>query len=935
MKTRYTMFCILLLALSALGVVSKMPAQAAPPNEPTPTPVPSPHNKDPDHTHRPILIQRPASSLPFALWRALEELQAVGHITAITMLSESEHVSVMGDEEAWQTLQGWREVIPLRRADEVVNGFAPFEQVMSAQPSTARLVSHGGFITGVITADDGGAPLAGVSVCAWGPQFFFSNCGSTDGTGAYSIYVIPGIYRVRFSPTDYHLPEYYNNVPVTNPNGYTPVTVVTTTVTSNINASLAPGGIMTGRVTDISTNAGLSDVSVQISRVDGAGSSSTVTTDADGYYTSTGLLTGVYHAFFNPPKPYLGEYYDNQFYESDFKPVTVTIASTTAHINAALRAGLLISGTVTGSTALNLVYVCAYRGSEAYARACSYTDANGAYRIGPLKPDTYRVYFSSNDAHRSEWYNDATHYLSATVIALTNTHAPNINATLSLGALVTGTVMDANGTPLWGVGVSIFPVGSSSAAAYGYSNSSGGYVTMPGLASGVYQVRFSRTGYQTQWYDTQPSQATATIITVTAGINVTNINAQLSSLSSTTRASAATGAITGTLTAADTGLPLAASIVAYRAADGSVYFAYTNNGQYVLSNLSPGSYRLLFYLPAPYPYQLYYNLKFDWNSADLVAVTAGMTTTHINQVVPRGGVITGIITSSSGGVPGVGVSAQGASYHTTYTGIDGAYRLEGLMPGNYRVQFTPPSPFIPEWYDHADQRINASNVPVNLNSTTPNINLELSVGAVMTGYVAAADSGLPMYGAAVALERAFRGTVTGAYADMDGYYTTRGLRADLYRVQFVPNDWTLYLREYYSDTLSASAALGVMVPASGVVPQINATLARGGSISGVARHQLTYQTMSDIHIDVSDVTTGQYILYAHTNGYGFYQSTGLPSGSYRLRCSDHYNRNLCKFHNGVDFTATLTVTITAPNDIPNTNIYVMPHQIIYLPLITR
>jgi len=106
-------------------------------------------------------------------------------------------------------------------------------------------ISADGHITGVVTADDGGAPIPNTWVYAYQPSPYVYKSGQTNASGVYSITVPAGSYRVWFVPPDHHIPEYYNNVPYSNSSAATLVTVSGGAVTANINAGLARGAITT------------------------------------------------------------------------------------------------------------------------------------------------------------------------------------------------------------------------------------------------------------------------------------------------------------------------------------------------------------------------------------------------------------------------------------------------------------------------------------------------------------------------------------------------------------------------------------------------------------------------------------------------------------------------------------------------------------------
>jgi hypothetical protein len=695
------------------------------------------------------------------------------------------------------------------------------------------------------------------------------------------------------------------------------------------------GGHITGRVTDAHSDAGIVGVSVNIARQDAATAPVSITTDVNGYYTTAELATGVYQVSFNPPLPYFATVYKGFRPGNGFTPVTVTAPLTTTDINAVLQTGYVVSGTVTDSAGpLMGVEVYVYRGAnDCYTSDVSAdTGSDGTYRIGPLDPDVYHVYFESSDLHASEWYSDSPNYASATVINLTG-DASNINAELAYGSRITGTVTNPNGLPLANVWIYIYPAGTSHPVSSGSTDASGQYTTTIGLAPSTYQLYFAApTGYVSQWYQDKFMQTTATVISVTAGVTTTNINAQLAASTL-----GPTGAITGTVSAADTSQPLDAVVYAYDSAGAYANSVRTYTGTYVLSGLPPDSYKLYFAASSPYVPR-YYHDRPGLVSADWVTVTASSTMTNINQALPRGGAITGTVTGPSG-IPGVYVYAkllpQGNFTRTIYTGVDGSYRLNGLDAGSYKVQFSPPTPFIGEWYSDMTNENTALTVSVALSATTPNVNAVLETGGVIIGIITAADTHASLPGAFANVYGATDGSYVGsAYADADGHYQTPNLPAGDYKISFSAGPWMAYLDEWYNHASSLDAALTVTVQASGVISNINAVLDRGGSISGWTFDALTGVLLNGVHVSVHHATTASVIREADSNNWGFYQVNGLASGQYKVQFSkDGYWTRW--YSDTLDFAPALTVAVTAPNETPFTNVSLRWVLYTYLPLVTR
>jgi hypothetical protein len=76
-----------------------------------------------------------------------------------------------------------------------------------------------------------------------------------------------------------------------------------------------------------------------------------------------------------------------------------------------------------------------------------------------------------------------------------------------------------------------------------------------------------------------------------------------------------------------------------------------------------------------------------------VTVTDGATTPNVSASLPLLGVIQGTVTDTSGHpVHGVAVDVESTTSllpHHTSTAADGTYTVYGLLPGGYRVQFSP------------------------------------------------------------------------------------------------------------------------------------------------------------------------------------------------------------------------------------------------------
>lgn len=153
-----------------------------------------------------------------------------------------------------------------------------------------------------------------------------------------------------------------------------------------------------------------------------------------------------------------------------------------------------------------------------------------------------------------------------------------------------------------------------------------------------------------------------------------------------------TGSISGAITDATTGLPVAG---AEACADSEVQYgcAVSNaSGVYSISGLAPGQYKVSFGDEADGYIGQYYDEADGYWNADPVTVSSGATTSGIDAALEKAGSITGTVTEAGSGEPlaGIDVCAENLdsySYSCETSGEDGTYTISGLRPGSYKVVF--------------------------------------------------------------------------------------------------------------------------------------------------------------------------------------------------------------------------------------------------------
>jgi hypothetical protein len=191
-----------------------------------------------------------------------------------------------------------------------------------------------------------------------------------------------------------------------------------------------------------------------------------------------------------------------------------------------------------------------------------------------------------------------------------------------------GTVTDSNGV-VEGADVNIydadgFPVD------FATTNAQGTY-SITSLSVGEYKILFSKTGYIDQWYNNAPKPDCAEPVIVTDGGTATadavlvlgGNKASQRKIVSTQVAPLNTIGISGSVTLNSNALKCA-KVEAYSATDSSDWVdqVYTDyQGNYTLSNITSGSYKILFYDQNDTPSQ-WYNGTAGFSCATAVSETA-------------------------------------------------------------------------------------------------------------------------------------------------------------------------------------------------------------------------------------------------------------------------------------------------------------------------
>lgn len=754
--------------------------------------------------------------------------------------------------------------------------FASANQVVVSAGGLASNVNaalkEGGTISGRVV-DSANVPVPGVVVSTF--DYYFSNLTATTAAdGTYSISGLrSGDYLVQFTPPQGSnlVGEYYNNAA-----NWTMATAVAVAGGGAVligDTVLDAGGTITGTVT--SSTGPVAGANVMIG-------SRQATTAADGTYSIAGIQPGVAIPLrfsgptSGPDRNLFPEYWNNSQDFSAATMLTLVAGEVRTGIDAELARGGTISGTVTGPSGPvlgALVYALAEPYCGQYCYAAAYTDASGAYALGPIGAGTYRVTFQpppSNPAGLiSEVYNDQS--LNGTPNLVTvgaGASVASVDAVLGAGASITGTVSSAAG-PAPDVWVSLqTPAGGYVSTAI--TGVTGGY-SFAGVTPGSYKLRFTPNLYGAskqlvgEWFDDAASVEAASVITVGSGGTAT-ADASLRG----------PGSVQGRVTRTSDGAPLESMTVtafSNEFAVASVTAQTAGDGTYTINGLIPGSYSI----SVSDAGGAYVNA---WSQATVVADTA---TTGIDFSLRAAGAVSGTVTDEDTGEPVAGLEVTvmrptGAStFLKATTDSQGRYRISGMTAGVYALQVSDPigHHYFDEWYHDATGILTATLITVD--ESVVSADMEVKAGSTITGRVTDATTGDGVSYANVGSQS----WEFGAKTDLTGTYRLGPLAPGSYKLKMsTPNGQ--YLSSYYGGADESSAA-AVDVEGSEIVTGIDVALLVGAEINGVVTDASTGAPVAAASVRLIDIATGNEVEYGQTDGVGAYSLRGIPAGSYAIR----------------------------------------------------
>ena len=654
--------------------------------------------------------------------------------------------------------------------------------------------------------------------------------------------------------------------------------------------ALREGGSIVGRVVDSGTpTLGITNTTVSLYRADNPFFAVATTQTysgqplaSTGVYTFTGLPAGEYRIAFSPNfgSDYLASWFNNKGSFNTADRVAVQLDQRTTVADAPLQRArkLEVYLTEDGTTPIitTTFTVLLYDARTGGFVDSDFVSSDGIARFGGLRPGQYQVQIFPNAIYRDQWFDRARVRQSATTIDLrTATQPVSRTARLERGivgvASLTGQLTDAaTGTPIANDLVELYDSFSGQPIRTAVTNNSGVY-SITEILTGTYQIRFGgTTTYAPEWFDNQPTQDSASVVTL-SGTTPTVIDAAL----------ARGGSLQVVVRAADTQFPLAnVAVTAVNPATGASVFDFTgSDGLARFNGLAPGEYEIVIGAVGEYIAQ----------SDPITATIVSEQRTRVNIALQRGARLIGQVLDESDSTPlaGVQVSLFDAGIEeqlfmfTGSTDAQGRYEIPGVVPGNYKVRFSRFG-YVTKFADNSPTWTNANTVAI-AGTTIRNAQLAQNeaVGALI-GTVTLDPTGSPARNVQVKLYDALTKDQVGlpVTTDTRGEYRFTSVPSNTYLVRFVPPATSGYAIEWFDNKFRVDQATPVAVTTGQAVTADAVLSPAPAKIAGVVTAADTGEPLAGVQVGVFIQDTGERVGVRNTNAQGVYTVTGLISGTY-------------------------------------------------------
>ncbi len=760
-------------------------------------------------------------------------------------------------------------------------------------PSTSTASAKTGSISGLVTGH--GRPLRGICAAAIPVHEGQDAIAFTSKAGKYKITRLrPGRYDVVFvtgvlpcpNNGDW-LPQWYDGVNSLIPTAKVKqIRVRAGKDTGGIDGRLKEGGQISGTVRAKSGKP-LSGICANVIGSLQGGEVEVeynLRTNKAGQYAARGLVPAGYQAEFmigcGTKANYATQWWPNRASQARAKTIRITGTKHVTNINATMRPGASVSGVVKAVNAAGkpLANVCVFVSDpDGNFGAFGMTARDGRYKLDGLAAGRFTIQFDPTCTTGASIYLIVQRSIKFRVgQAITG-----FNAFLPVGGGISGLVTDAHGQPVRGVCVQINDDNGDLTR-----TGANGHYSLAGVENGSFQVMFfggcgNAGSVAPQFYPNSPTSLFSKLVKFRPNTITANVDATMRP----------GGSIAGLVT--DTiGHRLSRVCVTTASTSPSSFettietgSATAEAGKYLIQNLAPGAYYLAFacggYAMEFFPSQI------TLATASLIAVNPGATTKIPAERLSRPGAMTGtVITKAGKPVQNICVQlsplgGEAAFFGSGFavTGAKGHYRVGGLPPARYRIQFTDCSyemRFATQWYRRQSSEASATAVKVFSGLTVAGINAVMQPGGTITGLVTG-PTGKP----ANACIFAFNKQAQAAAFSQTG-------KAGRYRLtELSTGRWSLTFAPCFApkpDLASVSRPGTVRVVAPRTVTNVNFKMTLAGSVSG--RITADGKALANVCVLLQPTNALDSSDFAFTDGNGYYTAPQLGAGNYHAYLAD-------------------------------------------------
>lgn len=494
-------------------------------------------------------------------------------------------------------------------------------------------------------------------------------------------------------------------------------------------------------------------------------------------------------------------------------------------------------------------------------------------------------------------------------------------------AAITGNITnDIDNSPIAGARVKAILLGRIHWVVRAETDNLGNY-ELNDLIPGDYVVFANAEGFIGEFYDDTRLYREATVLQLEDNQTIENIDFGLSE----------GGKIAGNVIAENDSLPLAnAHVVAFLRVNPRIarHTVTDNNGDYLVDALPPGSYAVRADAVG-YRSEFYDDVR-ELADATLIDIAATETVEDVDFTLGIASAIRGVVTSEVDGSPIAGArvhvfdspffNVRLPVFRETRTNEDGEYILQ-VRPGEYYV-FATAEGFNGEFYDNTTNLKEADLVAVFADSHTTGIDFALSRRGSLSGTATNETNGEPIIGAAV---EAFSETPLINFANSIAGFRARTDSSGNYTIENVPSGKYLvlshaegYLPEFFEEAATKDSADLVVVEANANVEDIDFTLERGGSISGLVASESDSLPIAGALVKVFSSNNRRH-LRTYSGNNGEYRVDGLPTGAYFVQViargffSEFYD-------NARGLGQATPIAVAAPDETSDIDVYLEPKE---------